>query len=213
MNDAKIMQISPNMLKTYEQCPAKFYLKYVKNIAMPVNEDIFEFGKNIHAIASYYLKNENVDKMEGSLTSNESLLWNYLKNLPYFSYEVVNTEYNLAFKYDDIFLGGRIDALVKKENKYYILDYKTGSVPQNAKYDFQTIIYFLAVHKFFKTSNIAFIYIDLKNKSEIIIDFTDELKTEYLLKLKNILTKIYSLDSFTHNKECNCEYKAVCNFT
>ena len=57
-------QFSPNMLKTYELCPKKFYLKYVKNISMPVNDDIFEFGKNIHALASYYLRGEYIDKME-----------------------------------------------------------------------------------------------------------------------------------------------------
>ena len=57
------LMISPNMLKTYELCPRKFYLRYVKNISMPVNDDIFEFGKNIHALASYYLRGENIDKI------------------------------------------------------------------------------------------------------------------------------------------------------
>ena len=72
-------QFSPNMLKTYELCPKKFYLKYVKNISMPVNDDIFEFGKNIHALASYYLRGENINKMESSLTQREASVWNYLK--------------------------------------------------------------------------------------------------------------------------------------
>ena len=62
---------SPNMLKTYLLCPKKFYFKYVKNISMPVNDEIFELGKNIHAIASYYLKKQNIDKMEKSLSDRE----------------------------------------------------------------------------------------------------------------------------------------------
>ena len=66
------LMISPNMLKTYELCPRKFYLRYVKNISMPVNDDIFEFGKNIHALASYYLRGENIDKMELSLSEREA---------------------------------------------------------------------------------------------------------------------------------------------
>ena len=74
-------QYSPNMLKTYEICAKKFYLKYVKNISMPVNDDIFEFGKNIHALASYYLRGENIDKMENSLTERERLVWEYLKGI------------------------------------------------------------------------------------------------------------------------------------
>ena len=58
------------MLKTYEQCPKKFYFRYVKNISMPANDEIFEFGKNIHALASYYLRKENIDKMEKSLQTS-----------------------------------------------------------------------------------------------------------------------------------------------
>ena len=78
---------SPNMLKTFELCPKKFYFKYVKKISMPTNDDIFELGKNIHALASYYLKKENLDKMELSLTEKEKPIWEYLKNIEYFSYE------------------------------------------------------------------------------------------------------------------------------
>ena len=49
-------QFSPNMLKTFDLCPKKFEFKYIKNISMPVNDEVFEFGKNIHTMASYYLK-------------------------------------------------------------------------------------------------------------------------------------------------------------
>jgi CRISPR/Cas system-associated exonuclease Cas4 (RecB family) len=48
------------MLKTFEQCPKKFYFRYVKSISMPVNDEVFETGKNVHALASYYLKKENI---------------------------------------------------------------------------------------------------------------------------------------------------------
>lgn len=161
------LMISPNMLKTYELCPRKFYLRYVKNISMPVNDDIFEFGKNIHALASYYLRGENIDKMELSLSEREAAVWNYLKGIKYFGYEVVNTEYNLSLKLGDAFFGGRLDALVKEDDTYYILDYKTGSAPKNAIFDYQTMIYLLAVSKFFKTDKVKFIYIDLKIKKSL----------------------------------------------
>ena len=51
---------SPNMLKTYENCPKKFHFRYIKNLNMPVNDEQFDLGKNIHALASYYLKKENI---------------------------------------------------------------------------------------------------------------------------------------------------------
>ena len=207
--------LSPNMLKTFETCPKKFEFKYVKNLSMPVDDDIFETGKNIHALASYYLKKENIDVMEKVLSEKEELLWTYLKNIKYFSYECVNTEYNLSVKIGNNFFGGRLDALMKnnQNNKehYYILDYKTGLVPKDAKYDYQTIIYMLAVKEFFKTANITFVYIDLKNKSETEINLTNELVQIYETKLREIAKKIEKRDNFNKNNEnCPCEYKIIC---
>lgn len=201
---------SPNMLKTYEDCPKKFHFKYVKKISMPVDDEIFEFGKNIHALASYYLRGENIDRMEKSLTDAELKVWEYLKGLEYFSYELVNTEYNLAVKAGGRFFGGRLDALVKKGDTFYILDYKTGSAPKNAAFDFQTMIYILAVSEFFKTSDVVFIYLDLKNKSEVRIDFTEELKEKYLQKLTQTAESIESSENLQKKNNCRCEYSMIC---
>ena len=205
-----LQTFSPNMLKTFEQCPRKFYLKYVKKISMPINNDIFELGKNIHALASYYLKKENLYKMEQSLNDREKPIWEYLKNTNYFSYECINTEYNLSVKIGDYFYGGRLDALVKKDEQYYILDYKTGSAPKNAKYDFQTIIYLLAVNAFYNTNNITFVYLDLKNNTEVKIELTPELINEYQKRLTDTTNRIKSGEFTKKSKDCNCEYNIIC---
>lgn len=201
---------SPNMLKTFALCPKKFYFRYVKNINMPINDEIFELGKNIHAMASYYLKKENIDKMEKSLNARENEIWQYLKGIKYFSYEVIDAEYNLSFKLNDVFLGGRLDALVKNDNKYYILDYKTGSAPKNAEYDYQTMVYMLAVKEFFKTDNVCFVYLDLKNKTEVKIELTNNLVDEYKKRLSQAISKINSSEFLAKNKDCNCEYQMIC---
>ena len=198
------------MLKTYELCPKKFYLKYVKNISMPVNDDIFEFGKNIHALASYYLRGENIDKLENALSEREKTVWIYLKGLKYFSYSLVNSEYNLAVRIGNCFFGGRLDALVKNEDEYFILDYKTGSAPKNAKFDFQTMIYILAVKEFFKTDKINFVYLDLKNKNEVKITYSEELGHEYKQKLSSIAEQINTMDNPERKKDCKCEYSCIC---
>lgn len=201
---------SPNMLKTFQQCPRKFYYRYVKNISMPVNDSVFEFGKNIHALASYYLNKENIDKMEQALSQRELSVWKSLKSIKYFSYQVLNTEYNLAFRINDVFFGGRIDALVKDNLEYYILDYKTGAIPKNPKYDFQTMIYILAVSQFFKTDKVHFVYIDLKNNEEVKITYTQELAEEYRNKLVSISEKIKNYDLPDKKQSCVCEYSSVC---
>ncbi len=204
---------SPNMLKTFETCPKKFFFRYVKNISMPTNDEMFELGKNIHALASYYLRKENLNKMELSLSERERSIWEYLKGVKYFSYEVVNTEYNLSTKVGDYFLGGRLDALVKDGEKYYILDYKTGSAPKNAKYDFQTMIYLLAVRTYFNTNNVTFVYLDLKNKEKVVIELTEALIKEYKAKLTETIEKIETQDfsNFVKKAEsCKCEYNIIC---
>ena len=203
---------SPNMLKTFEQCPKRFEFKYIKNISMPVNDEIFEKGKNIHALASYYLRNENIDKMEKALKPDEFEIWNYLKKCEYFSYKVINTEYNLSVKIGEIFFGGRLDALVKKNDTYYILDYKTGSAPKNAKFDYQTMIYLLCVKEFFKTYNVIFVYLDLKNKQETKIELSENLAIEFEEKLLTISKKIQKKDFIANKKSnfCPCEYNIIC---
>ena len=208
-------QLSPNMLKTFQDCPRKFDFRYLQDIQMPVNDEIFEFGKNIHALASYYLRKENIDKMEKSLTPKELEVWSYLKSCKYFGFDVVNTEYNLAVKIGGHFLGGRLDALVKNGDRYYILDYKTGSAPKNAKYDYQTMIYTLCVKEFFKTDNITFVYLDLKHREEVIIDFSQDLEKEYKSKLIEISERIDSFESAPKKQECVskkplCEYGIIC---
>lgn len=201
---------SPNMLKTYIACPKKFHFKYIKGISMPVNDETFELGKNIHALASYYLKNENISKMEQALNERERLIWEYLKKVSYFSYKTIGTEYNLSVKVGDYFFCGRLDALVKDGETYYILDYKTGSAPKNARYDFQTIIYLLAVKTFFNTEKVIFVYLDLKNKDEVKIELTNELISEYQKILLDTAEKIKKDLFEKKNKTCNCEYSKIC---
>lgn len=202
---------SPNMLKTYEKCPKKYCFKYIKKLQMPVNDDIFVFGKNIHALASYCLRGENINNMEKSLTPKESEIWSYLKGIKYFGFDTVNTEYSLSVKLGDNFFGGRLDALVKNEDQYHILDYKTGSVPKNPIYDYQTMIYLLCVSKFFNTDNITFVYIDLKNKKEVQIEFKNELINEYENRLKEISANIDKGNFKAVKNDCkHCEYGKIC---
>ena len=210
-------QLSPNMLKTFNECPRKFEFRYLRDIQMPVNDEIFEFGKNIHALASYYLRKENIDKMEKALTLKEMEVWSYLKACKYFAYDVVNTEYNLAVRIGKHFFGGRLDALVKSGGNYYILDYKTGSAPKNAKYDYQTMIYMLCVKEFFKTDNVTFVYLDLRHKEEVVIPFTPDMEDVYRQKLIEVSDKIDTYEVSPKKQECvkpdsiyPCEYSVIC---
>ena len=200
---------SPQMLNSFKDCPSKYFYRYVKNIPMPQLESSFVVGKNIHAIAAYYLKGEDISIF--NLSEKEAAMWDRLKKSPYFNLKTEKVEHNISIKIDNDWIGGRLDALVKNtDDEYFILDYKTGSIPKNAKYDFQTMIYILAVKEFFKTEKVNFIYIDLKNKDEVKVTYTPELGEEYKKALLATADKINNNDLPDKKLDCTCEYSSVC---
>lgn len=212
---------SPNMLKTFKSCPLKYKFKYIDRISLPQKASFFEKGKKIHALANYYLKGDDISKFEPTLNENEKIAWNNLKSNEFFSYKYVNSEYNLSCKIGDYWIGGRLDAIVKKHKNesetYYILDYKTGSIPQNPEYDYQTMVYLLCLSSapFITTQDqIKFVYIDLKNNQNCVIDFTQEKKLEYEKAITTICSNIENIqipEDIEHQKMCDfCEYKKIC---
>ena len=206
--------ISPNMLKTYDECPFKYYLRYIQQISAPQKETPFEKGKKIHALANYYLKGYDISKLERTLSSEEFSVWQKLKTNEFYNKTYVNSEYNLSCKTNGYWIGGRIDAIVKDENTYYILDYKTGSIPKEPAFDYQTMIYLLAAKKrFTDIKTFKFVYIDLKNNQNHIIELTDDLSEEYEKRIKTILDKIDSTKDFSKTCTKYCEFFKLCRFS
>ena len=204
---------SPNMLKTFETCPQKYYYKYVQKISVPQKTGLFEKGKKVHALANYYLRGDDISKMENALNLEEKKIWETLKQNEYFQKSYINSEYNLSCSIGNYWIGGRLVALMKDYNTYYILDYKTGSIPKNPKYDYQTITYLLCTSKMYG-NNVKFIYIDLKNNQNSIIDFNIEKAQEYEKRIIDICEKITTIqfpEEIEHSKMCEfCEYKKIC---
>lgn len=212
---------SPNMLKTFKSCPLKYKFKYIDRISLPQKASFFEKGKKVHALANYYLKGDDISKFEPTLNENEKIAWNNLKSNEFFSYKYVNSEYNLSCKIGDYWIGGRLDAIVKKHKNesetYYILDYKTGSIPKNPEHDYQTMVYLLCLSSapfITPQDEIKFVYIDLKNNQNCVIDFTQEKKVEYEKAITTICSNIENIqipEDIEHQKMCDfCEYKKIC---
>ena len=213
------MQIySPNMLKTFSECEKKYELKNIKKINIPQPALVFEKGKKIHALANYYLRGDCIDKFLSSLSAEEYSLWQKLLNNEYFQKTYVNSEYNLTAKLEDFWYGGRLDAFMKSGNNYFILDYKTGAIPKNPETDFQTMVYLICVERILekgwgKNFALSFIYIDLKNDKNHLIEFTPERKLLYEDELIKTCKKIAAVQIFSKNpNRCNfCEYNKLCN--
>lgn len=212
---------SPNMLKTFDECQMKFFIKYIEKISIPQRAKLFEKGKKVHALANYYLKGEDISKMERVLTEDEKRAWENLKSSKKFKLKAVETEYSLSCKIESHWIGGRLDALMTDGENYFILDYKTGKIPNNPEFDFQTIVYLLAVEKLLKSKkspykSLQFVYLGLKDRIEIPILFNETLKKQYEGKITSICGKIeLAINStvFSKCKDCckHCEYNKICN--
>lgn len=201
------------MLKTYETCPKKYYLKYIEKLNVPTPATPFEKGKKIHALANYYLQGVNISRIETALTEDEKNTWTQLLNNPFYKKDSLKSEFSLLTKIDKYWIGGRVDAIVHDYDKYYILDYKTGSTPKNAEYDYQTMTYLLCVSNCLKNyASLSFVYINLREKQNYVIEFNKKLKTEYEQRLTNICEKITNDTQYEQNhKNCkNCEYHKFC---
>ncbi len=206
------MIYSPQMLNTFQECPVKYYYRFVKNIIAPTLDSKFLVGKNIHALASYYLKAQDISMYE--LNDNEVMMWNNLKGCKYFSYSTKMVESTVACNVSGNWIGGRLDALVAKDEDYYILDYKTGEIPNNAKYNYQTIVYLMSCDKLISNyKNLNFVYLNVRTGEEEIITFSDTLNQEYEDKLTNIINDIVKLSvPIPHkNQQClRCSYAKMC---
>ena len=206
---------SPNMLKTFEACPVKYNLKFNEKITVPQNPALFEKGKKIHALANYYHRGDNITKLETALTPDEKRLWERLKNNEYFSKRCLHSEYPITAKLNDIWIFGRLDAIVQDGDDYFILDYKTGTIPQTPEKDYQTMIYLLCADKIIKNKNsISFVYIDLKNNENKVIEFNEQIKVSYEKLLYTKCTQILETKEFEgleNRNNCKfCEYAKIC---
>ena len=204
---------SPNMLKTYISCPKKYYFKYIQNISMPQPANFFEKGKKIHALANYYLHGADISNMINALDDEEKPVWQKLSENEFFKKTYVNSEYNLSCKIGEFWVGGRLDALMRDGDDYFILDYKTGSIPKNPEVDFQTMVYLMCADKKLKNYNsLKFVYIDLKNDQNTIIELTQERKSLYTKVLTEICKRITEETEYPQKTDsCSfCEYSKLC---
>lgn len=207
------MIYSPQMLNTFKECPIEYYLKFVQGVQPPVLESSFLVGKNIHAIASYYLKGQDISMF--SLSEKEQRMWDTLLKSPYFNLKAERVESTVACPVDGVWIGGRLDALVRNENnEYFILDYKTGEIPANAHNNFQTIVYLLCCDKLIPDySALNFTYISVKTGEVETISFSDKLRQKYETDVKLILSEIKKLSEPTVKRTAKCSrcaYSKVC---
>ncbi len=236
---------SASSLKEFLECKRKYYFNHlikIKEHDISLKPKAYELGNIVHnSLESYY--KQDIKTYEKLLeifnqTSQDSRVKNSFLNLDIEiwkrklkdfyekeelrfeeKYEIVSLEKPFLIEFDGIKLRGTIDRIDKKENEYFVIDYKTSStlkVSTKRTYekavDFQLEFYYLAVEHMYKTSNIKTFYYDLHNMKlleEVVLDEKLELLKEIL---KSFKTKQVDFSKCENNQTClYCNYKTICN--
>ncbi|MBN1374153.1 ATP-dependent helicase [Candidatus Dojkabacteria bacterium] len=244
--EPKVSTLSYSQLNSYESCPYQYKLRYILKLPSKQSATFF-YGSIIHELLKHmflYLKQNNKQlPIENALafidnswdpspfdTKEESEAQKQtakktVQNFYAKHYEskgslvVIEDTFKVLLK--DIVLTGRIDRVDKtNDNKFRIIDYKTGNLKDIAdvKNDMQLKIYAYAFTQKFmsKVDEISLFFVD-HGKDQLIKlpeGYYDKLENELWEKIGPAVEKINS-KQFTANPSplCRfCEYRNVCEF-
>ncbi len=239
------VKLSATKLKTYLDCKRKYFFKYIQNIKdvdVPTDKvDEKEMGNILHDSLKklysqkkvYFDKDELLFDLQKILYQNMNKdfikkfyidLWiEKLKNFALHEvqrfengYKVLLTEIEKKITYQGFKFIGYIDRVDIKDNKLYVLDYKTGTIAQTTKKqlnkttDFQLQFYYLLMSKDGDIGDVGFY--DLNSARIVHDNFFEEklnLLDEHLKSLSNIEQNFNLTETI---KNCQyCPYKKICN--
>ena len=145
------MQWSYSRIKSYDDCPYRFYLKYIDKCE---SEDKFyaSYGSFMHKIIEKYYKKELSkdemlteflvsfsDNVKGKRPSSKIVEKyiqcgiDYLEGFEPFKYSMVDVEKKINFKVNGLNFEGIIDYLGEKDGEYYIIDNKSRDLKPRSK--------------------------------------------------------------------------------
>ncbi|MDD3626534.1 MAG: UvrD-helicase domain-containing protein [bacterium] len=225
----KEAELTPTQLTDYENCPYRYYLKYVLHaeaLKVSESEDAASEGLIVHEffqkadLKRDYTKEEieselinlgfSVDRagkyssrLEKALESDE---WNKVR-----SAEKVWREIEITSKLNNTTIHSKIDLIYKNSGKYYVVDFKSNKITkeqvdsQSKKYLVQMFIYYNAIKEIFSEDDLAVeIYFVYPNKIKVI---DSSILSDVEVRVKGIISEILQLKGENiENKIFDCEY-------
>lgn len=207
----------------WDKCKRQYYYKYIKMINIPEIQTDFTLGKSVHKLIEYYLKGQEINHLLKNADAEITEMWKIIKNSELLNKELIATEWQFwtPLTNSDIWLGGRIDAIFKDNDKIYIIDWKTGQKIPTEENNYQAIIYLYSFFKAQSFLNLNFIQEDLIFKFIRIdeeietkeIEYSQEKQSEYESLLLEKVREINQITTYSKNetKQCSyCCYKTFC---
>jgi len=232
---------SASGLKEFLQCKRRYYLNHILKIKdhdISLKPKGFELGNIIHKTLEQFYKQENKDyktlidifnqnRSDNSFLNLELEIWkkrlkefiNLEKQREDEGFINIEQEKPFLIEFNNIKLRGTIDRIDKKDDQFYVIDYKTSSnlkVDTIKNYDktddFQLEFYFLALKDIYQAKRIKTFYYDLSQmrlKEEIALEQKLQLLEDIL---KDLNTKSVDFKKCESSQTCQyCPYSTICN--
>jgi CRISPR-associated protein Cas4 len=231
---------SPFKLSMFLECPRRYKFQYIDGLAeqFKVPKPHFTMGENVHeALREFFEKTEPGERTKEKLEETLRKIWR--KNREGFKDKNEEKKFGLEAiemlklfikKQDikkkplelekmhkipidkDIILQGKIDRIDQEGDKIRIIDYKTGSEPQEQDL-LQLIIYSIIVSQKLNKEIDKAAYLYLKSGHEKSIKPSKADLDNGILEIKSIVDMIKKEEDFEPNinKFCSwCEYFSIC---
>jgi len=242
--DFRSIELSSSRFSDFLICPRRYYYKYIKKIeeAKVPSEDSDEklIGIYLHeALKEFYTKQDHITESDELLLGVQRYLYKkidndivlgfyidlWLERLKEFSkkekehfedgYRVAKCEVDLACEYRGFRFRGKIDRIDKKDDKLYVIDYKSGKVPSSKKdldkeRNFQLQFYEILASTIGEVG--GSFYYDLKNAKLIKEDNFEQKFKVFDKNLDQLNEKKIDFYKCEDLNDCKfCPYKILCN--
>lgn len=148
------MEVTASSIKTFLDCPRKYYLAYVLNQKPIAEKAYFREGNTVHdALANFYQnKPFEVDLVDGDdkySVRAKAMVKGYTSRYAWDEFEYYEPEQEFSFDFGGVNVRGKKDAKLKRAGDLFLLDYKTTSESDLIAYSetiddsIQTLLYLM----------------------------------------------------------------------
>lgn len=214
---------SVEQLKTWHKCQKKYELQYVRQLQWPSNPKNFRLGKGVHQLLDYAARQLPLTPVLDATDQDILHLYQLLQSSRWAQLPIVASEWGFSINFNQHWIYGRIDRVVRDGDQIIILDWKTGTaIPSNPQTDWQTLIYLYAVMSAQRALNLtiaaeqlAFVYVQAKGNTitEVRIAYDAAMHQATQDRLLQTLNTLHATRLFALPAECPdryCPYRNIC---
>ena len=202
------IKLSPSSVSTYEQCPRRWFYRYIRRLYPEVEESEFtEFGNLIHDIAENFKDGCSLKEFKELVASRlkfYDLTEKYrmklipaVKNLYVYCNQkfgkddVIDRERKVEFHYKGkFFLTGKIDVIHARGNKITIIDWKTSKAEKDHSFQLSFYKFLLEIIDLIHVDSLEceIVYLCAEEKEELLY------VSKYTIEKDDVLSAISRIE-------------------